>query len=75
MAYDSAGYRNHCSKCRHFWPDADGTALRREVFGRHMPETHRCDKWGVRVDPWDSPQSPISVAAGCIFYERGGRNG
>ena len=75
MKYDSAGHRDHCVKCLHFWHDADGTALRREVFGGHMPETNRCDKWGVRVDPWDSPQNPISVAAGCIFYERGGRNG
>lgn len=75
MAYDSAGFRDHCRKCRHFEFDDVQTALRREIYGVHMPEVYRCDKLGVIVEPLDSPQNQTSAAAGCIYYEKGGRNG
>ena len=71
MAHDSAGYRDHCRKCRHFGVDERRTAFYREIYGEHMPDVYFCEKLGIGVDPWDSPQGPVSVAAGCIYYEKG----
>ena len=70
MAYDRAGYRDHCGDCRHFALDERWTALYREIYGEHMPDVHCCEKLGIRVARFDSPQNPISVAAGCIHYEK-----
>lgn len=75
MAYDNAGYRCHCRECRHYELDDEQTALRRDVYGGHMPEVYRCDELSIVVEPLDSPQNPSSAAAGCIYYEKGGRNG
>lgn len=75
MACDCAGYRNHCGECRHFELDDRRTALYREIYGEHMPDVYRCEKLGIRVERFDSPQNPLSVAAGCLSYEKGGRNG
>lgn len=75
MPYDSAGYRDHCGDCRHFIPDAEGSRLRREVFGEHAGDVHYCEYLGIRVNYLDSPQNPSSNAAGCCSYEKGGRNG
>lgn len=75
MTYDRAGYRNHCGGCRHFELDERSTVLSRETYGEHMPGVHRCGKLGIRVERFDSPQNPLSVAAGCFSYEKGGRNG
>ena len=70
MAHDRAGYRNHCGECRHFELDERSAALLREVYGEHMPDVYRCEKQGIRVGRFDSPQNPISAAAGCIHYEK-----
>lgn len=70
MPYDSAGYHDHCGGCRHFKLDERRTALYREIYGEHMSDVHRCERLGIRVERFDSPQNPISVAAGCIHYER-----
>lgn len=70
MAYDRAGYRDHCGECRHFEFDERWTALYREIYGEHMPDVHRCGKLGIRVERLDSPQNSISAAARCIYYEK-----
>lgn len=75
MAYDSAGYRDHCHECRHFELDERWTAIYREIYGEHRPEVYRCKKLDIRVKPYDSPQNPTSAVAVCVYYERGGRNG
>ncbi|WP_333789653.1 hypothetical protein [Parolsenella catena] len=69
MPYDSAGYRDHCGGCRHFKLDERRTALYREIYGEHMPGVHRCEKLGIRVDRFDSPQNPLSVAAGIAKWQ------
>lgn len=71
--YDRAGYRAHCGECRHFKLDAERTKLRREVYGEYMPDVYRCEKLGIRVERFDSSQNPISAAARCVYYEKGGR--
>lgn len=73
MAYDGAGHRDHCRECRHFEFDDVQTALRREIYGVRMSEAYRCGKLGFIVEPLDSPQNPTSAAAGCIYYDKGGR--
>lgn len=75
MASERACYRAHCGECRHFALDERRTAINRKIYGERMPDVHRCEMLGIRVDRFDSPQSPISVAAGCFSYEKGGRNG
>ena len=70
MAHDRAGYRNHCGGCRHFKLDERRMALYREIYGEHMPDVHRCEKLGIRVERFGSPQNPLSVAAGCFSYEK-----
>lgn len=70
MAYDRAGYREHCGECRHFELDEKSTALSRETYGEYMPDVYRCEKLGIRVERFDSPQNPLSVAAGCFSYEK-----
>lgn len=75
MASERACYRDHCGKCRHFVLDERWTALYRELYGEHMSDVHRCEKLGIHVERFDSPQNPLSVAAGCFSYEKGGRNG
>lgn len=70
MAYDSAGYRDHCRECRHFGLDDVQTALRRELYGGRMLEVYRCGKLGIIVEPLDSPQNQTSAAAGCIYYDK-----
>ncbi len=35
-----------------------------------MSDVHRCEKLGIRVERFDSPQNPLSVAAGCFSYEQ-----
>lgn len=70
MASERACYRAHCGECRHFELDERRTALYREIYGERMPDVHRCEMRGIRVDCFDSPQSPISVAAGCFSYEK-----
>ena len=74
MPYDRAGYRDHCGECRHFMLDAERTRLRHEVFGEHAAPAHYCGKLHIFVSMLDSPQNPSSNAAGCINYEKGGRN-
>lgn len=39
-------------------------------MGGHMSDVHRCEKLGIRVERFDSPQNPLSVAAGCFSYEQ-----
>lgn len=68
MAHDRAGYRAHCGECRHFKLDERWTALYREIYGEHMPDVHRCEKLGIRVERFDLPQNPSRAAAGCIHY-------
>lgn len=70
MAHDRADYRNHCGRCRHFKLDERRTALYRETYGEHMSDVHRCEKLGIRVERFDSPQNPSSVAAGCFSCEK-----
>lgn len=73
MEYDSADYRYHCRECRHFAPDEERTRLRRELFGRNMPEAYRCKRLHIPVDYLDSPNNPRSAAAGCFHYVKRGR--
>ncbi len=75
MPYDSAGYRDHCGDCRHFMLDAERSRLRCEVFGEHAAPVYYCGKLHIFLSILDSPQNPSSAAAGCIKYEKGGRNG
>jgi hypothetical protein len=73
MAYDSAGYRYHCGECCHFALDEERTKLRRELFGRNIPNAYYCKKLHIPVDLLDSPNNPTSAAAGCIYYVKRGR--
>ena len=73
MAYDSAGYRYHCGECCHFALDEERTKLRRELFGRNIPNAYYCKKLHIPVDLLDSPNNPASAAAGCIYYVKRGR--
>lgn len=70
MTHERAGYRDHCGGCRHFELDERWTALYREIYGEYMPDVYRCEKLGIRVERFDSPQNPLSVAAGCFSYEK-----
>lgn len=73
MAYDSAGYRYHCGECCHFALDEERTKLRRELFGRNIPNAYYCKKLHIPVYLLDSPNNPTSAAAGCIYYVKRGR--
>lgn len=53
--------------------EAERTKLRREVYGEYMPDVYRCEKLDIRVERFDSSQNPISAAARCVYYEKGGR--
>lgn len=73
MAYDNAGYRDHCRECCHCALDEERTKLRREVFGRNIPKAYYCKKSHIPVDYLDSPNNPTSAAAGRIHYVKRGR--
>lgn len=73
MAYDRAGYHNHCGECRHFSLDEGRTKLKREVFGELMPSVYYCKKLHIFIDPLDSPNNQSSAAAGCYSYEKAGK--
>lgn len=73
MAYDRAGYHNHCGECRHFSLDEGRTKLKREVFGELMPSVYYCKKLHILIDHLDSPNNPSSAAAGCYSYEKAGK--
>lgn len=70
MAYDRAGYHNHCGECRHFALDEERTKYNREIFGEHIPKVYYCEKLHIRVDLLDSPNNPSSAAAGCYSFEK-----
>lgn len=70
MPYDRAGYRDHCGECRHFMIDARLMQNRRYAYGVGALAAYYCDALGDYVDASDSPQNPISVAAGCFSYEK-----
>lgn len=74
MAHDSAGYRDHCRECRHFMIDAWLMQIRRYTCGVGAPAAYYCDARREYVNASDSPQNPLCAAAGCIYYEKGGRN-
>ena len=73
MAYDSAGYRDHCGECRHFALDEERTNLKRDVFGKLIPMVYYCKKLHIFIDPLDSPNNPSSAAAGCYSFEKAGK--
>lgn len=62
MTYDRAGYRDHCGDCRHFMIDAWLMQIRRYAYGVGAPAAY--------VNASDSLQNQISVAAGCVHYEK-----
>lgn len=70
MPYDRAGYRDHCGECRHFMIDAWLMQIRRYAYGVGAPAAYYCDALRDYVNASDSPQNPISAAAGCIHYEK-----
>lgn len=80
MPYDRAGYRDHCRECRHFGLDAWLMQIRRYAYGVDAPAayycdalrdyTYYCDALRDYVNASDSPQNPLSVAAGCVHYEK-----
>ena len=73
MAYDLAGYHNHCGECRHFALDEERTKLKRDVFGELIPSVYYCKKLHIFVEPLDSPNNPSSAAAGCYSFEKAGK--
>lgn len=73
MAHDSAVYRDHCGECRHFMIDAWLMQIRRYAYGVGAPAAYYCDALRAYVNASDSPQNPISAAAGCVHYEKGKR--
>lgn len=73
MAYDSAGYRDHCGECRYFALDEERTKLKREVFGKLTPNVYYCKKLHIFIDHLDSPNNPSSAVAGCYSYEKAGK--
>ena len=73
MAYDRAGYHNHCGECRHFELDEERTKLKHEVFGELIPSVYYCKKLHIFIDHLDSPNNPSSAAAGCHSYEKFGK--
>ena len=50
MAYDLAGYHNHCGECRHFALDEERTKLKRDVFGELIPSVYYCKKLHIFMD-------------------------
>lgn len=70
MAYDSAGYHDHCGECRYFALDEERTKLKREVFGKLTPNVYYCKKLHIFIDHLDSPNNLSSAAAGCYSYEK-----
>lgn len=70
MAYDTAGYRDHCGECCHLVLDKERTKYNREIFGEHMPKVYYCEKLHIRVELLDSPNNSSSKAAGCYGYEK-----
>ena len=75
MAYDSAGYRNHCGECRHFALDEERTNLKREVSGKLTPRVYYCKKLHIFIDHLDSPNNPSSAATGCYSFEKASQVG
>lgn len=73
MAYDRAGYHNHCGECRNFALDEERTKRIREIYGRYMPKAYYCKKLHIVVDPLDSPNNPSSASAGCHSFEKDGK--
>lgn len=73
MAYDSAGYRDHCGECRHFALDEERTNLKRDVFGKLIPRVYYYKKLHIFIDHLDSPNNPSSAAAGCHSFEKAGK--
>lgn len=70
MPYDSAGYHDHCGGCRNFRLDAWLMQIMRYAYGVDAPADYYCDALRDYVDASDSPQNPLSVAAGCVHYEK-----
>lgn len=70
MEHDRAVYRERCGECRHFIIDAWLMQIRRYAYGVGAPVAYYCDVLRGYVNASDSPQNPISAAAGCVHYEK-----
>ena len=73
MAYDNAGYRDHCYECSNFALDEERTKLMREIYGMYMPKVYYCKKLHKFIAPLDSPNNQSSAAAGCHSFEKAGK--